>query len=211
MAEPLLRSTPTTMRLRNAVRPETGFTLVEMMMTLTVFAILAGAAVPQMMDLTGNMRLRQGLREVERQLQAARLKAVTSNRVMRVRFNCPGPGQYRMVELIGTPGDPDADDADSDLTRCSDELFPYPPDDTNRLTLPNHDGPLRRLHSSLEFSSGASKTLEFWPDGSVHQYTTVATEAPWATLPSTGTAITLLKDSTTASVEVNGLGKIQIP
>jgi hypothetical protein len=163
-----------------------------------------------MMDMTGGMRLRQGAREVERQLQAARLKAVTSNRVMRVRFNCPEPGQYRMVELIGTPGDPDADDADTDLSRCSDAAYPYPAGDTNRLTLPNHDGPVRTLHPSLEFSTSASRTLEFWPDGSVHQYTTAATEAPWVTLPSTGTAVTLIKDSTTASIEVNGVGKIQI-
>ena len=191
-------------------RTNSGFTLIEMMMTLTVFTILAGAAIPQVMDMTGGMRLRQGAREVERQMQAARLKAVTSNRVMRVRFNCPGPGQYRMVELIGTPGDPDADDADTDLSRCSDELYPSPPGDTNRLTLPNHDGPVRTLHSSLEFSTSTSKTLEFWPDGSVHQYTTAATEAPWATLPSTGTAVTLIKDSATASIEVNGVGKIQI-
>ena len=199
------------MRLTQMARTNSGFTLIEMMMTLTVFTILAATAIPQVMDMTGGMRLRQGAREVERQLQAARLKAVTSNRVMRVRFNCPGPGQYRMVELIGTPGDPDADDADTDLSRCSNELYPSPPDDTNRLTLPNHDGPVRTLHSSLEFSTSASKTLEFWPDGSVHQYTTATTEAPWATLPSTGTAVTLIKDSATASIEVNGVGKIQIP
>lgn len=199
------------MRITKTARQDSGFTLVEMMMTLVVFTILATAAIPQFMDLTGTMRLRQGLREVERQLQSARLKAVTSNRVMRVRFNCPGPGQYRMVELIGTPSDPDAEDADSNLDRCSNAEYPFPAQDTNRLTLPNHDGPVRELHPALEFSTSASKTLEFWPDGSVHSYTTSATEAPWATLPSTGTAVTVLKDSLTASVEVNGLGKIQIP
>lgn len=190
-------------------RSQAGFTLVEMMMTLTVFAILAGAAIPQFADMTGEMRLHQGLREVERELQTARLRAVTSNRPIRVRFNCPAVGQFRMVELIGTPSDPDPEDSDTNLDRCGGD-YPYPAGDTNRLTLPNHDGPVRELHPTLEFSTGAAKTLEFWPDGTVHQWTTAATEAPWASVPTTGTAITVLHGTTTASITVNGLGKIQI-
>ncbi|MBI4265791.1 MAG: hypothetical protein HY657_15555, partial [Acidobacteria bacterium] len=66
------------------------------------------------------------------------------------------------------------------------------------------------LHSSLAFSETASKALEFWPDGSVHQWATSATEAPWLVVPSSGTAVTLVKDGTTASIEVNGVGKIQV-
>jgi prepilin-type N-terminal cleavage/methylation domain-containing protein len=189
---------------------QAGFTLVEMMMTVAVFAILAGAAVPQLADMNGAMRLRQAAREVERELQTARLRAVTANRPIRVRFNCPSAGQYRMVELIGTPGDPDGEDLDTDLSRCSD--YPYPAADQNRLTLPNHDGPVRELHPTIEFSSGASKTLEFWPDGSAHQWTTAATEAPWDVVTTSGTAVTLVKTGTTqtASITVNGLGKVQI-
>lgn len=189
---------------------ETGFTLVEMMMTVAVFAVLAGAAIPQFADMTGEMRLRQNLREVERELQAARLRAVTANRPIRVRFNCPSAGQYRIVELIGSPGDPDPEDSDTNLDRCRTTDFPYPPADGNRLTVPNHDGPVRELHPSVEFSTGASKTLEFWPDGTVHQWASAATEAPWATVPTTGTAITVVKGTLTASITVNGLGRIQI-
>jgi prepilin-type N-terminal cleavage/methylation domain-containing protein len=191
-------------------RCQAGFTLVEMMMTVTVFAILAGAAVPQLADMTGEMRVRQGLREVERELQTARMRAVTANRPIRVRFNCPAAGQYRMVELIGTPGDPDLEDSDTNLDRCRTTDYAYPAGDNNRLTLPNHDGPIRELHPSLEFSTGASKTLEFWPDGTVHQWTTSAAEAPWSTVPTTGTAITVVKGTTTASISVNGLGRIRI-
>ena len=190
---------------------QAGFTLVEMMMTLAVFAILAGAAIPQFTDMTGEMRLRQNLREVERELQTARLRAVTANRPIRVRFNCPSAGQYRMVELIGSPSDPDPEDADTNLDRCSTSDYPYPADDVNRLTVPNHDGPVRELHPSVAFSTGASKTLEFWPDGTVHQWATAATEAPWSSVPTTGTAITVVKGTLTASITVNGLGKIQIP
>jgi len=188
-------------------RSEAGYTLIEIMLTLIVFAILAGAAVPQFMDLTGNMRLAQGVREVERELQTARLKAVTSNRAIRVRFNCPTVGQYRMVELIGTPSDPDTDDDPDELGRCSISDYPYPPADVNRLTLPNHDGPLRTLHSSLSF--GAADDLEFWPDGSAHQLD-VAESTPWPVVSTTGTAVTLTKGTSVGVIEVNGLGKIQV-
>ena len=185
-------------------RSQAGFTLVEMMMTVAVFAILAGAAVPQLSDMSDGMRLRQGLREVERELQAARLKAVSTNRVLRVRFDCGG-GVYRMVELIGTASVPDVDDESTD--RCRSELYPYPAPDTNRLTLPNHDGPTRRLHSSLAF--GAASTLEFWPDGSIHQEDETG-DTPWPPIASTGTAITVTKGETVGIITVNGLGKIQI-
>ena len=186
-------------------KTQAGFTLVEMMMTVTVFAILAGAAAPQLSDMTGSMRLRQGLREVERELQAARLKAVTSNRPIRVRFNCPSAGSFRMVELIGTPSIPDEDDEAGD--RCSSAEYPYPAGDTNRLTVPNHDGPVRELHPSLAF--GAADTLEFWPDGSIHQ-ADESDDTPWAPIPSTGTAITITKGTQVGIISVNGLGKIQV-
>ena len=177
------------------------------MMTVTVFAIVLGAAVPGLADMTDGMRLRQGLREVERELQAARLKAVSSNRAIRVRFNCPEPGTYRMVELIGTPSVPHDDDTAED--RCSDSAtaYPFPAADTNRLTLPNHDGPVRRLHTSLAFS--AADTLEFWPDGSVHQADETA-DTPWPAVSSDGISITIRKDALIGAITVNGLGKIQV-
>ena len=188
-----------------STKTQAGFTLVEMMMTVTVFAILAGAAVPQFADMTGSMRLRQGIREVERELQAARLKAVSSNRAIRVRFNCPSAGFYRTVELIGTPSVPDEDDDAGD--RCQTIPYPFPADDENRLTLPNHDGPVRQLHPSLTF--GAADTLEFWPDGSIHQ-ADESGDTPWASIPSTGTAITIVKGELVGTITVNGLGKIQV-
>ena len=47
-------------------------------------------AVPALSAFGERMKLGQGQREVERELQMARLKAVTANRRMRVLFNCPG-------------------------------------------------------------------------------------------------------------------------
>lgn len=190
---------------RYRIDSEAGFTLIDMVVTVAILITLMGMAVPIFRDMSDAMRLGQGAREVERELQTARLKAVTSNRTMRVRFNCPSAGEYRMVELLGTSSVPMA--ADSAANRCQQTSYPYPPADFNPMTVPNHDGPPRRLHTSLTF--GATKTLEFWPDGSVHADAGAGTN-PWPVVASTGTAITVVKGASTKSVTVNGLGKIQV-
>lgn len=179
-----------------------------MLAVVGVFAIIAGMAVPMMRDMTDGMRLGQSAREVERELQTARLRAVSSNRAIRVRFNCPVAGQYRMVELIGTPTNNSA--ADAPLNRCQESVYPAAADN-NPLTLPNHDGPTRRLHPSVSF--GATAPLEFWPDGSVHSDPTSASPpkgSSWPVVAPAGTAITLTKGSSIRRITVNGLGKIQL-
>lgn len=191
--------------MKNAYRRgEAGNTLVEMMGVMMVFGILGAMVVPMMKDATDGMRLGQAAREVERELQTARMKAVTSNRAIRVRFNCPAAKQYRMVELLGTPSAPAA--ADSAVNRCQQSVYPASAPDNNPLTVPNHDGPMRELHASVSF--GATKTLEFWPDGSVHADTGIGN--PWPVVPPAGTAITLTKGATVKTITVNGLGKIQL-
>ena len=175
-----------------------------MMVTLGVLTVLMAAAIPQLRDVAGTYKLGSALRDVERELQAARLKAVTANRPMRVRFNCPSSGQFRMVELIGTPAIPDT--ADSASNRCSASAYPSPAADTNTLTRPNHDGPLRSLDPSVSF--GSTATIEFWPDGSAHQAS--GTTVPWPVIATTGAAITVTRNSVVRTITVNGLGKVQI-
>jgi Tfp pilus assembly protein FimT len=182
-----------------------GFTLIDMVVVVTLVAIMGGMALAQFKDMTDSMRLAQGAREVERELQTARLKAVTSNRPIRVRFNCPTEGKYRMVELIGSTTVPVA--ADDAANRCQENVYPYPAADRNPMTLPNHDGPVRSLHSKLSF--GATQTLEFWPNGTVHAETATAGVA-WPELPPTGTAITVVQGTATKTITVNGLGKITL-
>jgi Tfp pilus assembly protein FimT len=191
--------------LRHRFGAVNGFTLIDVVTAAAVLSILSAMAVPLIRDVLDGMKLGNGARQVERELQTARLKAVSSNRPMRVRFNCPVAGQYRMVELVGTPSTPAA--ADSDGNRCKETLYPYPAADREPVTLPNNDGPIRRLDAALSFGS-ATKALEFWPDGSVHQDNGAA--GGWPVLTGTGTSITLIKGSSTKSITVNGIGKIQI-
>jgi type II secretory pathway pseudopilin PulG len=184
-----------------------GFSLIDLLATLAIFATLAAMATPQMFDGVDRMRLGMSAREVERELQFARLKAVSTNRPMRIRFNCPSAGQFRVVEVIGTPRVPVA--ADSAANRCDETIYPYRPTgaDINRLTRPNNDGAVKRLQPLATFT--AFPTLEFWPDGSVHMDTGVGD--PWPTLTAAGATVTLSRKGKTRNITVNALGKIQLP
>lgn len=182
-----------------------GFTLVDLLVTTAIFATATAMAMPLMSNTLSAMRLRMASRDVARELQSARLRAVSSNRPVRVRFNCPAVGQYRLVELIGTPGSPDAMDGDSQ--RCSDSLYPYPSADRDALTRPNNDGPLRRLPQGVSF--GSVQTIEFWPNGTAHAST--GGSNPWPVIPVAGVSVSVAKGTASQAITVNGLGKIQAP
>ena len=185
--------------MRSHLRSDPGFTLIDMMIVMAVLGTLAAVAVPSLSAVTERMRLGQGQREVEREMQTARLKAVTANRRIRVRFNCPVARSYRMVEVIGTAADDAAD-------RCLESAYPAVPADNNPLTRPNHDGPIRYLPKDVSF--GAAASLEFAPDGTVKYQSGVS----YIDVPDpNGTAVTLTKAGMTdvARITVNRLGKIQ--
>jgi hypothetical protein len=192
-------------RLRSTLPRERGISIIDMVAVMAVIATMAAMATPAVKDALDGMRLRMTLRDVERELQFARLKAVSVNRPMRVRFNCPTAGQMRVVELIGSITAADARDAAGD--RCSETAYPYRPtgSDQSRLTRPNSDGPIRTLAAGASFT--ASQTLEFWPDGSVHS---AGAAPPWPTLAAAGATISVTRKGKTLNITVNSLGKIQI-
>ncbi len=153
------------------------------------------------------MRLANSVRRVERELHTAKMKAVRSDRVMRVRFNCPAAGQYRMVELLGTIATPAADDADArprrDATRRITRTRIRTRISSRRRTT---TGRCSALPEGVAFS--AVQTIDFWPNGSAH---TVGASTPIA-----GAGVTLqvydvkLGTSSNKSITVNGLGKISL-
>ena len=194
------------MHRRGRAAGNAGFTLVDILATIAIIATMAAIATPQMVDGVDRMRLGMSARDVERELQFARLKSVSTNRPMRIRFNCPVAGQFRVVELIGTPRVPLA--ADGAANRCDETIYPYRPtgSDSNRLTRPNNDGALRRLQPLATFT--VFPTLEFWPDGSVHMDGGVGN--PWPPLTAAGATITVSRKSKTRNITVNTLGKIKL-
>jgi type II secretory pathway pseudopilin PulG len=186
-------------------KPEDGFTLVDLLVVGAVIGIISAIGLPMMLGATERMRLGQTAREVEREMQTAKQRSVARGRPIRVRFNCPAAGEYRMVELIGMVAAPAAEDNAAD--RCSAARYPYPAPDRDALTRPNLDGPVRRLDPTVTF--GATETLEFWPDGTVH-YAPAGELSNWPMVPPAGVAISVQRNGNTSTLMVNGLGRIQL-
>jgi hypothetical protein len=92
----------------------------------TMFAI----ALPAGKAALDSLELGNATREVERELQTARMRAVSANRPMRVKLNCPADGQYRLVEVTGVV----ATDGGAG-SRCDEALYGFPgPRDNDRAT-----------------------------------------------------------------------------
>ena len=172
-----------------------GFTVLEMMMVVSIISVLAVVALPVMKDVTASMKLNESARMVERELQDARLKAVSSNRLIRVRMNCPAAGYIRSVEVIGTV----ADDA---TNRCMTSAFPFPAPDDDIMTRPNFDGPVRTLPNSATVTSDV---VQFSPDGTA---TSVVMGVPTTLV--TPLTITITRLSKSKTVTVNNAGKVQL-
>jgi hypothetical protein len=65
---------------------------------------------------------------------------------------------------------------------------------------------LRKLDSTVTFQQAT--TIEFWPDGTAHSDT--GSSNPWPQIAASGTNIILLKGSKTKTIQVNGIGKVQL-
>ena len=179
-----------------------GFSLVDMLVVIGIIAIVSAIALPGMLGAMERVRLGQSAREVERELQAAKARAVVKGRAMRVRFDCPVVGQYRIVELLGTPTVPVA--ADAAANRCDETLYPFPADN-DPATTPNLDGPLRRLDGTVTFSQ--AQTIEFRPNGTAFYE---AGAGDFDLIPVAGIEIRLEREGVTSTITVNGLGKVEL-
>ena len=74
-----------------------GFTLVELMVTLTVIAIVAGLAAPSLMMLAPDMALRSAARDLYAKLHEAKMQAIKESNQISVRFN----GSYYYIDADG--------------------------------------------------------------------------------------------------------------
>ncbi|HXW07074.1 MAG TPA: hypothetical protein VD833_17705 [Vicinamibacterales bacterium] len=172
-----------------------GFSLTELMFVIAAMATMMAISVPALLDITDNAKLNSASREVERELQAARLKAVSANRLLRVRFNCPAEGYYRTVEVLGSA-------ADSAANRCVPSAYPFPAPDTDVSTRPNYDGPVRVLPLQATVSTSV---LEFRPDGTAALVVSNVAQPIAAPV-----VVTVTRRGKSKSVTLNGAGKIQL-
>ena len=90
---------------------KSGFTLIEMMIVIAVFAIVAAIAIPAFMSLLPGMRLNGAARQIMGDLMAARMDAVKQNNEVRVFFNSPGTNQYQILDDDDNDGISDTGEA----------------------------------------------------------------------------------------------------
>jgi len=174
--------------------PERGFSLIELMLVVAVAATVMAVGVPMVNDVAATIKLNEAVRMVEREFQDARLKAVSVNRPLRVRTNCPAAGFIRTVEVLNTA-------VDSAANRCLQAAYPFPADD-NLVTRPNYDGPVRVLPNA---ASVTTATYEFHPDGTV-----LVVVANVATRIAAEQTLTVSRENRSRTVRINGAGKIHI-
>ena len=73
--------------MRKNLQKSSGFTLIELMIGISIISILTAIAVPAVINWLPTYRLNAASRDLYSNLQKARLQAVKENKVIRVRFD----------------------------------------------------------------------------------------------------------------------------
>jgi prepilin-type N-terminal cleavage/methylation domain-containing protein len=138
-----------------------GFTLIETMVVVAIVAILGAIAAPTIGTTLRWQALNQSVQTVGFAMRGARHAAISKNRTVRVRFNCPAANQFRVVEFVGNPA------IDDDPNRCSEAAYPFPNPAPG--VPPDIDGPVITLPPEAQF--GALSSIQIDTGGRVQQLT----------------------------------------
>ena len=174
-----------------------GFTAVELLIVVAVAGVLVGVSVPPVSSAMQRYALNTARQTVAAEIRLARFRAVSTNRTVRIRFNCPGPAQLRIVEVVDDP----AVDAASD--RCSESSFPFPDNDPS--AAPNVDGRIVWLPRGAQF--GAIQDLEFTPRGRA----TPLSGCPNCATATPPAAVSLTNGSDTQTIAISASGRVELP
>ena len=173
-----------------------GFTLIEVMMVVAVGGILSAVSVPALSGAMRRYGMNTASRMISAEIRAARFTAVAKNRTMRVRFNCPGPGQFRVIEVVGNAG------IDNAADRCSETAYPYP--DQDPVVAPNADGPIMWMNQGATF--GTVQDVQISTRGRIQP----VTGCPACTVAASPASIGLTNGYETQTITVSVSGTISI-
>jgi prepilin-type N-terminal cleavage/methylation domain-containing protein len=182
---------------RNSVA---GFSLTETMIVVAVVAILGAMAAPTIGSVLRLQALNQAVQTVGISVRGARHAALSKNRTVRVRFNCPAANQMRVVEFVGNPA------IDDDPNRCSEVAYPYP--NPTPGVAPDIDGPVIRLPEDARF--GALSSIEINTEGRVQRLTGCNPACVAAAAPAT-VAVLGNNGHETRTITITAGGQILLP
>ncbi len=174
-----------------------GFSLVDIMMVLAVGGILSAVAVPSIDGAMRRYRMNTATRTITTEIRAARFTAVAKNRTMRVRFNCPGVGQFRVIEVTGNAA------IDNAANRCSETAYPYP--DPNPAVAPNADGPAMWINQGAAL--GAVQDLQISNRGRIQPLN----NCPACAVAAPPASIGLTNGYETQTITVSASGMVSTP
>jgi Tfp pilus assembly protein FimT len=160
---------------------------------------IAGVTIPQFNNLIESQRARNAARMVERELQSARLKAVSASRALRVRFNCPATGQLRTLEVTGIAT------TDNATNRCDPSAYPTPGPNDGLQATPSLDSPVAYLPTGTTVT-GTTLGIEFGPKGTVH----LVNASGDPTAIADDLSITVTRNGHSSTVTVNALGRVRL-
>lgn len=177
-----------------------GFTLTEMLVVVGLAAILAAMAAPTIGTTLRWQSLNQSVQTVGITIRGARHAAISKNRTVRIRFNCPAANQFRVVQFVGNPA------IDDDPNRCSEAAYPYP--DPNPAVEPNIDGPIINLPAEAQF--GVLSSIQIDTGGRAQQLTGCNPACATAAAPA---VVNVLGNhgNTTRTITVTAGGQVLMP
>jgi prepilin-type N-terminal cleavage/methylation domain-containing protein len=179
-----------------ARRGDAGYSLIEVMVVAGLVSVMAGIAIPEITAGLRRYAVTSAAQQIASTVRTARFQAISQNRTLRVRFNCPAAGQYRIIEVTGGA-------ADTAGNRCDAATYPFP--DTDASTRPNLDGPVLELPRGTAISTAID--LQIDTNGRISPLS----GCPSCAVGTAPSAITVGNSYGNRTITISGSGQVVLP
>jgi type II secretory pathway pseudopilin PulG len=163
-----------------ATEPSEGFSLVEILVVITIIIIISAATIPLGLNYVKHYKITGAAQGIAAEIQRARAQAVKRNtgKGILLNFNYPQAAAYQFTSLDPDPrtGNWDGEVYPANPGNCSNSpiIYGMVPDPPNNLVDPDTEAGVQSPHGfptvlpqDILFDAGALNALLFCADGSV--------------------------------------------